>query len=224
MSKTLPHSRKGQLMGDLSSGQSQRTQAEVYRSRTRPSNEIPATVAVDRILARTDDIAATLTGARVFSAGIELTIEVHLRRRRAGRSVLDVFGRGYQGGNKDQILIGIEFDDGRTATTLRQPEWDAPEDVPVLSSGAGSSSDVHGTTHLYLTPLPPPGRLSIIVAWPAYDIAEHRVELDSDALRAAAGRVVVLWPLEFEADPQPEPEVELPRLEPGGWFAHVIGY
>lgn len=51
--------------------------------------------------------------------------------------------------------------------------WDDPADAPVLSMGSASSTNTRTTASFYLTPLPP-GPLSIVIAWPAIDLAEHR--------------------------------------------------
>ena len=43
-------------------------------------------------------------------------------------------------------------------------------------------------------PLPPPGPLAFICAWPGRGIAASRTEVDGAAIRAAADTAVPLWP------------------------------
>jgi hypothetical protein len=59
-------------------------------------------------------------------------------------------------------------------------------------------------------PLPPPGPVTVIASWLAHDITETRAELDGDAIRAAAGRAVTIWP----DDPDPESTF--------GWHSQTI--
>jgi hypothetical protein len=43
-------------------------------------------------------------------------------------------------------------------------------------------------------PLPPPGPLAFICAWPGRGIGASRVEVDGAAIREAADAAVTLWP------------------------------
>ncbi|MGV9822968.1 hypothetical protein [Nocardia xishanensis] len=186
--------------------------------RSKPSNQIPAVLAVERILARTDDLAVALVGARVYRAGVELAIEIFTRRRRV--PVPDMFGGGHPDAAKSQLLLGIGFADGRTATNVGRT-WDGPAGAPVLSMGSASSTNTRATATFYLTPLPPPGPLSIVIAWPALDLAEHRVELDTENIRLAAERATILWPEGTEPVFCDKPPA-LPQLARGSWFESVL--
>lgn len=55
------------------------------------------------------------------------------------------------------------------------------------------------------------GPVTFVASWPDYGVAETRAELAGAAIRAAAGRAVVLWP-------------EEPEFEPGGcaWSSGTI--
>jgi hypothetical protein len=67
-----------------------------------------------------------------------------------------------------------------------------------------------------MSPLPPEGPVSFVVAWPSFGIPESRTVLDSAPILAAAGRAQLLWP------PQPPMEHLEPPTPPGpssGWFA-----
>lgn len=44
-----------------------------------PDNELPHGVPLNALLVRTDDLAVAVTGARVFSSGVQLTLTARLR-------------------------------------------------------------------------------------------------------------------------------------------------
>ncbi|WP_405180974.1 hypothetical protein OG225_07230 [Nocardia sp. NBC_01377] len=187
-----------------------------HRTQLRPTNEIPTAVAVQAILLRTDDIAVAIAGARAYRHGVELHFQLHVRPG-ARCTALGAFA-GYPGGTKDQFLIGLEFADGRTVTNW--PGDPTDPDTPTLMASASGGSTLLATANYYLTPLPPPGRLSVIGAWPARQIAEHRIELDTDAIRQGAATSTVLWPQQPDTPSTPLPTIP-PAIEPDGWFART---
>jgi hypothetical protein len=73
---------------------------------------------------------------------------------------------------------------------------------PVRSASRWTPADPHGgsgsagawDTYYWLWPLPPPGRLLIVVEWPAKDTSEAAVEVAADPVLKAAARAVTLWP------------------------------
>ena len=78
---------------------------------------------------------------------------------------------------------------------------DLPPDQPVLVGGGGVGSEggrlgrgAFWDLELAVQPLPPPGPLAFICAWPARGIATSRVEVDGAAIREAATAAVTLWP------------------------------
>ncbi|WP_327097094.1 hypothetical protein OIE68_45760 [Nocardia vinacea] len=180
---------------------------------------MPVAIPVERVLARTEDVVAALVGARAYREGIELSLHLYVRPG-SDHSALSGF-HGYPSGAKDQFLVGVEFSDGRTATNIDLWRLDDDADNAILMSGGGGSSDGFSATTYYLTPLPPPGSLTVIVAWPAAGIAEQRVELDTEAFRQAAERTEVLWPADSDTKPRELPRV-VPDFAPGGWFERAL--
>ncbi|MFX0574730.1 hypothetical protein [Nocardia nepalensis] len=176
-------------------------------------------IPVERILVRTDDVVAALVGARAYREGIELSFHLYVRPG-SEHPAIGSF-TSYDGGMTEQFLVGVEFADGRTATNIDRWRLDEHPDSPVLMNGGASASDYLSTTSYYLTPLPPPGPLTVIVAWPAVGIAEHHVELDADSFLRATELAEALWPLETETTTREIPRV-LPDLAPGGWFEHAV--
>lgn len=190
-----------------------RRRIEAMRARGRPDNEVPSSVALDAVLGETADFGVYLSGVRVFRAGLEFRITALARHPGAGRGLGGaLFGHGEQ---EDRLLLGVEYADGRIGSNLGpfNPELDPT--APMLMPGGGAGGDRSADASCYLSPLPPPGTLRIITAWPRRGIAETVTEIPADTLIDAATRVRVLWnlgPDEPPAPPQP------PRVPPGGWF------
>ena len=151
-------------------------------------------------------------GLRCYPAGLVLRLLVQLRERgrEARRRVLvqlDVtHGRGQlalslpPGG----LRWGVELADGRRVTTVDDYSgWNArPDgaedgwlpDRPVLQGlarptawGGAWSRDV------WLWPLPPPGPLRLVCAWPDRGIEETSTTVDAGPLRAAATGATAYW-------------------------------
>ncbi|WP_433620970.1 hypothetical protein [Nocardia sp. CA-120079] len=180
---------------------------------------MPVAMPVERVLVRTEDVVAALVGARAYREGIELSFYLYVRPG-SDHSAFSSF-HGYPGGDKDQFLIGVEFSDGRTATNIDRWRLDDGADTAILMGGGGGSSEGISVTAYYLTPLPPPGPLTVIAAWPAAGIAEQRVELDTEAFRRAAEGAEVLWPADTGAKSREVPRV-VPDFAPGGWFERAV--
>lgn len=190
-----------------------------------PDNEIPAGIAMAPLLAASDDAAAAITRVEASSNGFRFTLAVRLRRRRA-----EVAPRGLfelldphlptDGAATDQrLLLGLEYPDGRRASTLDDgwagdPGAEGGERL-VLVQESGSGSETSADQLYWVTPLPPDGPVAFIIRWPAFGIAESRMELDGGPIRAAASRSRILWPPQ-QLEPQPEPTPPRPT---SGWFA-----
>jgi hypothetical protein len=96
------------------------------------------------------------------------------------------------------------------------------EGAPTLAPVGGGGSD-HAADHdFFLAPVPPPGDLVVVCAWPALDLPETMAILNGTLAADAARRAIVLWP---EPDDEPPLPVDTPPpdLPTGGWFARVIG-
>lgn len=195
------------------------------RRMSAPDNEVPAAVPISLLLGRTDDLAVALSGARVYSTGLSLDVAVRLRR---SPSRVDGMGLhqavlGFPGEQADgRLLLGVEYADGRTAANVGAGAWPpgSDNDEPVLVPGGGGGGGRRYDHALWLSPLPGPGPLALLCAWPERGLPETRTVVDGDLLLVAARDVVVLWPDEPESDePLARPGPDLPST---GWFGRAV--
>jgi hypothetical protein len=172
-----------------------------------PDNVLPGVVAVQLFVARTQDTVVAVTGIRAYPDGLGFTLSLRLRRMGAhdewwlGSGPLDdPFGYGpFAGGRlrEEFLRFGVRFADGRKATNLSGPPLphdDQDPQAPVLMLGGGGGGGRSWDVDYWLWPLPPPGTLEFVCAWPARHIPESCVEVDTGPILQAAGRAVSLWP------------------------------
>lgn len=122
-----------------------------------------------------------------------------------------VWEHGPRGG---RFLIGVEFADGRRASTVPG----ASSEGVLFHSGGGGGGDAAIDQSWWLSPLPPEGPVRLVVRCPELGIEEMEVRLDGTALRRAADDVVTLWPWE-SPDPGPVEPPPPPDLPADSWFA-----
>lgn len=192
-------------------------QLDAWRRRwAPPENEVPVPVPVSAVLGRTEDVAVALVGGAAYTTGLRFQVAVRLRAEPPGEHthwmhLLD--------GGGDQLLLGVEYADGRIATNLPSPTPPgvAPDDTePSLNPSGGSGGSRSYDQDFWLYPLPPPGPLVLVCAWPAFGIPESRTELDGAAVLQAASRAEVLWPWQPDEATPTRPE---PAVPTSGWFA-----
>jgi hypothetical protein len=165
-----------------------------------PGNELPASVTLDLVLARTDELALFVHSGRAYTRGFAFS--VGLTRRHPpedGHDPTAVWHPGRRGGFEDTLRFGVAFADGRKATIFDRHPWRGdPEhretpDIVLLQRGGGGGGSTWDVT-FWLWPLPPEGPVAFVAEWPAEAVALTRVELDSAVVRDAAARAVTLWP------------------------------
>jgi hypothetical protein len=170
-----------------------------------PRNEIGISTGLRLVLARTDEVAVALIDTVAFSTGLSLKLAVLRRMPDLHSRFDDPFGRLGHAARAMQELpaellrFGVEFSDGRKATSIGMPAFAATRDEdepqgPFLTTGGGGGSDDYSETSFWLWPLPPPGQLAFVVEWPAEGIAQTRQELEAESMIEAAGRAEALWP------------------------------
>jgi hypothetical protein len=188
-----------------------------------PDNEIPGSVAIEAVLASTEDLVVFICGMNAYRSGIAFTVEVRVGPSRTLSDDLREGATNPFGAESSRILLGIEFADGRRCTSVPRehppPGFEASADQPSLWARGGGGSIRSTSVSWFLSPLPPPGDLRIFFAWPAAGLPETTAALPADDILRAASRARELWPWK-----KPKPEVSEERSAPpvipeGGWFA-----
>jgi hypothetical protein len=198
------------------------------RQMSPPENEFPASVGLSVLLGRTDDAAVGLTHLEAFSTGFRFTLAVRVRQPRPqfARGGLHMLisshvPPGVEVRLEDRLLLGIEYSDGRRASTLTDMRLhpgamtDSEQLVLIQQGGGGGAHSVDQS--YWVAPLPPDGPVTVVLAWPGFGMPESRTTLDAAAILAAAVDSQRLWP--------PQPATESPEPSPAprpssGWFAY----
>jgi hypothetical protein len=160
---------------------------------------------MNQVLAEGARGAVVLTLIRAFDVGCALEISSLLASpgTYSERMALmqGVFGyhHAQSGGELPASLLrfGVEYPDGRTATTLTThpstlTEGPAPQ-PPTLAQSAGMGREggesewMDITQQLWLWTLPPAETFNLLLEWPAAGIPETRIPLDGAAINEAAG-------------------------------------
>ncbi|NEK93929.1 hypothetical protein GCU67_07030 [Modestobacter muralis] len=200
---------------------------EWMRRHSAPENEAPVAVPVSAVLARTDTAAVMLSGVQVHTTGVSFTLGLRCRPealdRFEDRSIGGLLWR--HGRRGEQLLFGVELADGRRASNASGEgdpfgQLGGPEGL-VLNSGGGGGGQLAADQTWWMSPLPPAGPLRLVVRCDLLGIPDTVTELDGAAIRAAADRVVTLWPWVSPADAEPAMPPPGPDVPPDSWFARA---
>ena len=153
------------------------------------------------LLARSARASIFVEYVDAYPEGFELKIRTstsvayHELAREGDESGPDPFGRHWpMAGEPRDVLppqllrIGVQFADGRTATNIGG--HDRPLGGPVLrplqggGRGRGAASDFH--QGYWISPLPPPGPVTVACEWPAVEIPVTREQIDAQLILDAS--------------------------------------
>ncbi|HEX3787922.1 MAG TPA: hypothetical protein VHW44_08675 [Pseudonocardiaceae bacterium] len=154
---------------------------------------LPTVLPWVRVLGQSDHARIALVGLRCWPEGVSL--DLHVLRRFAPPT--SRAGLGFPPDQDDwPFRFGLRFSDGRRAIAPgRAPaRGAADQDAVSLRPRGATGSPFHRHYDFHLWPLPPKGRLILVVEWPAEKIRETYTELDAGEIRSAAARAVVVWP------------------------------
>lgn len=197
-------------------------QREFQRRMGPPENELPGAIAFRAVVGRTDEFVVAIVGADAYSTGISISIAIRLRHGDRSELAHELFGRRYRGASGAELLVGVAYPDGRTASSVSPTSFPDPLtdlDQPTLMQGGGGGGGRAFNTDYWLSPLPPPGDLTIVVAWPAHSIDETHTLMPGDVIADGVAHNVELWPWEPPSDRDDAPTPEPPVVPEGGWFA-----
>jgi hypothetical protein len=161
------------------------------------------------VLARTDALALAVWGITAFPTGLAFSLAIVLRR--ADDPDLDPeldldmamhrYWRGRRRGSEpelpdDLLRFGVEFEDGRKATSLEWG-WTGAEDEtppgPILMQRGGGGGGRSYRMGWWLWPLPPGEHIAFVCEWPARGIDLTRHEVEAGPLRDAAMQARPIW-------------------------------
>jgi hypothetical protein len=186
------------------------------RRMNKPENELPVALPMNRLLSRTPDVAVALIGLQAYSTGVAFELVARARGAEepgADNRLGDIFWERRAG--TPQFLLGVQFADGRRASSLPFPG--RSEDI-VFHQGGGGGGPSSVDQEWWLSPLPPEGPLLVVVRCPEIGVEETVVELDGTAIRRAGESAIVLWPYEPPVDRGHEPPTP-PDVPADSWFA-----
>jgi hypothetical protein len=156
---------------------------------------MPALVPVDLALARTGQVAVSVTGLWAYPTGFEFLVNGRIR---PGGPPWDLPGIPLARTLPDDFLrFGVQFATGEKATNLSglpDSGLDPGPQGPGLSLMASGGGRGGREWRYWVWPLPPAGTLTFACAWPAFDIEEAQAHLDAQLILAGVARSIRLWP------------------------------
>jgi hypothetical protein len=166
-----------------------------------PRNELGEALSTRAILVKRPDLAIALVELVAYSRGI--TGRFMIRRPRENnrdphthpmRMMMRPGPAGVTELPPELLRFGVEFSDGRRATTIerfRGPSEEPPEIVFMQQGGGGG--DGSWEFGFWVWPLPPLGPLTFAVEWPAEGVELTTSQIDAAPILEAAGRSEQLW-------------------------------
>lgn len=157
---------------------------------------------IGETIAINDTVAIILTIARIYSNGVEFVIDRRIRRgsasRQEWREMQSEIHNHFVRYDPDRVRYGVVLGDGQQLIADLAPGMYGvtPQKHslnPSGGSGGGSEDLYRFDDGMWLWPLPPEGPLEVIVQWPAFDVSESHVVLDSAPLLALAPQARSVW-------------------------------
>ncbi|WP_349426180.1 hypothetical protein [Microbacterium sp. LWS13-1.2] len=176
-----------------------------------PLDEAPAILPTVEILASTPSVAIAFVGARAYSNGLELQLEMHARRRdeddKEWERIREAFfsrpGWLLSDAERVQALtIAVSVDGGADVMADALAHARGPVDAEPSGwslsltrlGGSGGPSSLQSAPGLWLWRLPPSQYLDLIIRWPALDITEGRAHVDISGIADLSRQSQQLWP------------------------------
>ena len=151
------------------------------------------------VVLRSADVHAVLTNVEAFRTGVCFTT---VARFRPGAVSEGYLFENYLWELPEGPRLGVRFVDGRKAIFDSEARSEPAEPThPVLTRRGGGfvEAESEGAVWLecrrdvWLWPLPPPGQLSFVTAWPETGITETSTTVDAGELIEASFRSEQLW-------------------------------
>jgi hypothetical protein len=163
-----------------------------------PENEIGAAVPLRLLFATTDKLAVAIIDAVAYTTGFALRLAIRFHPEAAEfdpHELMRQLHGGMRGSTADGLRFGVEFADGRKATNLgpRRPPSEEPPEISLAHHGGGGGGNRGWQTGYWIYPLPPPGPMTLAMAWSGRDIPEETHTIDAAPIIGAAAESIILW-------------------------------
>jgi hypothetical protein len=168
-----------------------------------PRGMLPGVVALELVLARTEQVAVCVSRLAAYTTGFEFelrTVSAPGQRELEFDPMLfgphrHRHGGGREGPPDEMLRFGVQFANGAKATNTGgfDPRDDPPEG-PVMHGGGGGGGGGDWRQDEWVWPLPPPGPLTFVCEWRAAGIPLTRSDIDAQLILDAAGRAKAIFP------------------------------
>jgi hypothetical protein len=159
-------------------------------------NWVPGITPIALIVAHDGDAAVTISRIAVFPGGFEFDVTAVLRSEPADHGLMASISHG-----PAAMQVGVRYASGaRGAFTPGRPGERHGGDVRLFPHGGHGSGTVFRQT-FWASPLPPPGPVDFVVAWPARGLEEAFTTIEGQQIIDAGERAVQLWPDEPDSLP-----------------------
>jgi hypothetical protein len=163
---------------------------------------MPGGAAVELVVGRSGGVALTVGAIRAYRTGFQFTVTGLLRTPSAATRD----GRGWRQRVDVELgplatefcQVGVQFSNGRSAANLhwRPPATSSAPVGPLLVALEGGGAGRRFDMDYWVCPLPPPGPVTFVCAWPMHGLPETRTTVDAGLILDAAARCIEFWPAE----------------------------
>ncbi len=160
-----------------------------------PDNVIPAPFGARLLMGQSEQAVVAVFGAQACATGFG--VEIVAKWRHTGRP--EAVRNGFYSDSRpdpDALRFEIHFADGRVAGGGSRDGHPADPNpgLPRLSPQHGAGTNREWVQRMWVWPLPPPGAMTLVCAWPAMEIQETKAVVDAGAILTAAAGATALWP------------------------------
>lgn len=170
---------------------------------------MPGAVALEAVMAASAEAIVLVSVVWAYPVGFEYRLSIRLREPQPhGIPEIGPFflpDNGHRAPDapsireREEFRFAVVFADGRTTHSPSEEKAPSAADPRPEAGIAVRALHEGGTVQRWdsvswVWPLPPPGPLAFLCAWPAMAIGETCVEIDTGPIREAASRAIELWP------------------------------
>jgi hypothetical protein len=187
------------VMGFFDSDQSEARWEGPAPSLSREHGVLPGLVDLSLVMAQAERVVLVLGPIEVWPSGALIRLAAVAREPRTAllqALAPEIYAEAGRSWPPPELLrFGVQYADGRRVTNLTDNSPPRVNPAGILLFRRGESGGSGGfESEYWLSPVPPPGDVTVACQWPEYDIAETRHTLDGSIFRDAAARARVLWP------------------------------